>query len=557
MGAAVGTTAYPSTVDDKVLLDASVVTRCRRRVHLESDRAMRDVAKAPPDPGIEQRISDATDHRRFVADRLGRLLGGAWQLIPGDVDRSEREGLTLAAMREGVHYISAAQVPADPATGRRGGVDLLVRGRDGYVPVLVVRHKITDPGSGARTSPLSSPDPSAARTDDRLKVRSHSRDQLRLAHALRQLQATGMGSSGSIGGVIGVDVEFVLWHDLATPNWPGGRTALSEYDARFADRLAVATAAASGAEPLAQPSRITECKGCPWWPTCEQQLRANRDVSLVVRGEDAVSLRQLGVSTVDDLARMAPQAAEDLPLTVARATDVVLLARAWLRELPLVRRVRRLEVPRADVEVDVDMESYADSGAYMWGSWLSGADIGRRPGYRAFVTWDPLPSDDEARSFAEFWTWFASVRQAARERGLTFRAYCYNELAENRWMLASAERFAGKPGVPTVAEVREFINSAEWVDLFATVRDQFLCPNGKGLKVIAPCAGFTWRDAEASGENSMRWYRDAVGLDGDPPEPSQRDRILAYNEDDVRATWTIRRWMTSEAALKIPFADDL
>ncbi|GAA0557851.1 putative RecB family nuclease [Saccharopolyspora erythraea NRRL 2338] len=540
-----------------MLLDAGVVTRCRRRVHLESDPAMREVEKAPPDPGIEQRIADATEHRRFVAERLGRLLGDAWTEVPRELDAAERERLTVAAMNEGVRYISGAQLPLDRANGRRGAVDLLVRGRDGYLPVLVVRHKITDPGSGARTSPLTDPNPASARTDERFKVRSHSRDQLRLAHAVRMLEATGMGSAGATGGVIGVDADLVVWHDLRVPNWPGGRTALAEYDARFADRLAVASAAASGAEPLARPSRITECKGCPWWPTCERQLRTDRDVSLVVRGEDAVSLRAIGVSTVDELARLSPEALETLPLTVARTGDVVLLAKAWLRELPLVRRVRRLSVPRADVEVDVDMESYADSGAYMWGSWLSGADVGEEPGYRAFATWDPLPSDDEARSFAEFWSWFSSVRERALERGLTFRAYCYNELAENRWMLASAERFAGKPGVPPVAEVRAFIESDEWVDLFASVRDQFLCPNGKGLKVIAPSAGFAWRDPEASGENSMRWYRDAVGLDGAPPVAAQRDRILRYNEDDVRATWTIRRWMNSEAALAVPFAEDL
>ncbi|QUG99465.1 TM0106 family RecB-like putative nuclease [Saccharopolyspora erythraea] len=544
-------------MDDRVLLDAGVVTRCRRRVHLESDPAMREVEKAPPDPGIEQRITDATEHRRFVAERLGRMLGDAWTEVPRDLDAAERERLTVAAMNEGVRYISGAQLPLDRANGRRGAVDLLVRGRDGYLPVLVVRHKITDPGSGARTSPLTDPNPASARTDERFKVRSHSRDQLRLAHAVRMLEATGMGSASATGGVIGVDADLVVWHDLRVPNWPGGRTALAEYDARFADRLAVASAAATGAEPLARPSRITECKGCPWWPTCERQLRADRDVSLVVRGEDAVSLRAIGVSTVDDLARLSPSAAEALPLTVARTGDVVLLAKAWLRELPLVRRVRRLSVPRAEVEVDVDMESYADSGAYMWGCWLSGADVGEEPGYRAFATWDPLPSDDEARSFAEFWSWFSSVRERALERGLTFRAYCYNELAENRWMLASAERFAGKPGVPPVSEVRAFIESDEWVDLFATVRDQFLCPNGKGLKVIAPSAGFAWRDPEASGENSMRWYRDAVGLDGAPPVAAQRDRILRYNEDDVRATWTIRRWMSSEAALAVPFAEDL
>lgn len=524
-------------------------------MHLENDPAQ-DEPPAQLDLGIEQRIADAAEHRRYVAKLLSNTLGEDWAEIPRG-GAASREELTLAAMRAGTPYISSAQLPADVPGGRRGSVDLLVRCGDGYVPVLVVRHKITDPGNGARVSPIDRPVPEAARNDQARKVRAHPRDQLRLAHAVRLLQACGMGAATHVGGVIGVEADTVLWHDLDVPNWPGGRTALAEYEVRFADRLAVATAAAEGAEPLALPSRITECRGCPWWPTCESQLRENRDVSLVVRGEDAVALRDVGVSTVDELAATPLAEAESLPLTGVRNTDAILLAKAWLQNLPLVRRVRDLAVPRADVEVDVDMESYADAGAYLWGCWLSGADIDEEPGYRAFVSWEPLPSDDEARSFAGFWTWFASVRRRAYERGLSFRAYCYNELAENRWMLASAERFAGKPGVPSVAEVREFINSAEWVDLFAAVREQFLCPNGKGLKVIAPSAGFGWRDAEASGENSMRWYRDAVGLVGGEPELSQRERLLRYNEDDVRATWTIRGWMTSEAANEIPYASDL
>ena len=45
-------------------------------------------------------------------------------------------------MRAGTPYISSAQLPADEPGGRRGSVDLLVRSGDGYVPVLVVRHKL-------------------------------------------------------------------------------------------------------------------------------------------------------------------------------------------------------------------------------------------------------------------------------------------------------------------------------------------------------------------------------------------------------------------------------
>ncbi|MGM1058226.1 TM0106 family RecB-like putative nuclease [Saccharothrix sp. Mg75] len=541
----------------QVQLDAGVVTRCRRRVHLEHDPTMREAPKLPPDPTGVQRKADATDHRRVVATALGRVVGSDLMEIPQDVPSADRERVTAAAMRAGVPFIWGAALPRDPLGGRRGGIDLLVKESTGYVPVLVVRHKVSDPGQGARTSPLSYPLPGGARVDPLRKVRPQPRDQLRLAHAQRQLQAAGFAARGrATGGVVGMDADVVVWHDLEAPTWPGGRTALAEYDSRFSDRLAVAAAAATGAQPLARPSRIVECRSCPWWPVCEGDLREARDVSLVVRGEDAVALRKVGVVTVDDLARLDP-AEPVTPLVGMLHADAVVLARAWLRDLTVVRRVPSMDVPRADVEVDVDMESFGDLGAYMWGCLLSGADVGEEPGYRAFATWEPLPCDDEARSFAEFWGWLTGVRLRARARGLTFRAYCYNELAENRWLLGSAQRFKGRPGIPTVAQVREFISSDAWVDLFGIVQQQFLCAHGKGLKTIAPVAGFRWRDPEAGGENSMRWYRDAVGVDGQTPDPDQARRLLEYNEDDVRATHALRAWMTSDAMDDLPFAGDL
>ncbi len=550
-------------MNNPVLLDAGVVSRCRRRVHLDNDPDMTDVVKAPPDPAGEQRSADAAAHRRRVGDDLARLFGSAWMEIPTgqNVTASDRERGTLAAMRASARFIWNAQLPRDPAGGRRGRIDLLVHTGDGYVPVLVVRHKITDPGNGARTSPPSDPTPRGSRTDPLRKVRPQPRDQLRLVHIRQLLRACGQAATGrAVGGVIGLDADVVLWHDLEAPNWPGGRTAVAEYEARFADRLAVADAARSHAQPLALPSRIMDCRSCPWWPVCETDLTAARDVSLVLRGEDAVHLRQHGIRTVDDLAALAPTGVAPVPLVGTPFPDAVALARAWLADLTVVRRVVDVRVPRADVEVDVDMESFGDAGAYLWGAYLSGPrvnEIDIPAGYRAFVTWQPLPTKDEGRSFGEFWQWLTEVRMRTGLAGLTFRAYCYNELAENRWLLASADRFAGARNVPTRAEVTQFISAPAWVDLFRIVSETFLCARGKGLKTIAPVAGFHWRDPEAGGENSMRWYRDAVGMDGDPADLGQRRRLLEYNEDDVRATRTLRQWMSSPAVTELPFVGDL
>ncbi|WP_019813940.1 TM0106 family RecB-like putative nuclease [Saccharomonospora saliphila] len=546
-------------MDREVLLDAGVLTRCRRRVHLDHDPTMRDAPVAPPDPAAEQRMADAREHRARVAGELRGSTEASWAVIPAELSAAERVRLTLAALDERVAYIWGALLPEDG--GRRGGPELLVRTDDGYVPVLVVRHRVTDPGQGARTTTLPELRPARAEHDARRKVRSHPRDQLRLAHVRRLLEAAGVAERDrALGGVIGLDADVVVWFDLRAATWPGGRSVLDEYDARFADRLAVARAAVHGREPLAEPSRILECKRCQWWPVCEADLTRSRDVSLVVRGEDAAELRRAGVATVDALAALDPRGRSPIQWTGSAFADAVVLARAWRSDLTVVRRVERVDVPRADVEVDIDMESFGDSGAYLWGCLLTvaeGAGLDLAPGYRAFATWEPLPTPDEGNSFARFWAWLSDVRARTAAAGLTFRAYCYNALAENRWLYASVERFGGTDGVPDREEVRAFVESDEWVDLFRSVTEQFLCARGKGLKVVAPVAGFAWRDPEAGGEASMRWYRAAVGLDGGSGDATQRERLLRYNEDDVRATRALREWMSGPAEHAVPYMGDL
>ncbi|MEJ8281346.1 TM0106 family RecB-like putative nuclease [Pseudonocardia spirodelae] len=582
----------------RVLLDAAALSGCRRRVHLDHDPGASGSPRALPDPAIEQRRADAAAHRARIGDLLAATWGADWAstwpggasgpaatvaapgaAVPpeaaaadGEVSgppagsRAARAARTAELVAAGAPLVWGAVLPLDG--DRRGTAELLIRTpAGGYVPLLVVRRRVTDPGEGARTTAVGDPWPQRARPDPDRKVRAQPRDLLALAQLTRLLEAAGWAPPASaprLGGVIGLDADVVVWHDLRAGHWPGGRDTLQEYDARFADRAAVARAAAAGGPALAAPSRITECRRCPWWPTCEAELEQVDDVSLVAHGETARLLRESGVGTVAGLAALDP-AAPPAELTGSLPgppfADLVALARARRHGLAVARRVPRVPVPRADVEVDVDMESFGESGAYLWGALLSlpgGARDGDpEPGYRAFATWDPLPTRDEGRSFGEFWTWFTGVRAAALASGRTFAAYCYNEQAENRWMIASAQRFAGMPGVPAEAEVREFVADPCWVDLYGVVSTWFLCAQGKGLKKIAPAAGFSWRDPEAGGENSMRWYRDAVALDGGEPDPVQRERLLGYNTDDVLATRALREWMSSERVLSVPLVTEL
>ena len=63
------------------------------------------------------------------------------------------------------------------------------------------------------------------------------------------------------------------------------------------------------------------------------------------------------------------------------------------------------------------------------------------------------------------------------------------------------------------------------------------------IKTVAPLAGFSWRDDDPGGEQSMLWYVYATEAAETQQRSDARDRILRYNEDDVLATLAIREWM--------------
>ncbi|MEZ5212264.1 TM0106 family RecB-like putative nuclease [Gordonia sp. (in: high G+C Gram-positive bacteria)] len=539
------------------ILGARDLSGCEHRLALDS--ALASDARATPigeTPEALRRIEAAQEHRRAVLDTLRALQaerGTSVVSIDPDLPHRERAAATLAACEAGADWIFSAALPVDAAAGRRGHAEALIRHGAGYVPLIVVNHRVTNPAKPDRdpaepaalcTSGLGEwrpePDPSRA-------SRRNRRDTLRLAQLAAMLDGLGLAAAPDradwAGGVIGVDADCILMVPLGA--------VMPEYDDIFARRRAVADGLVRTV-----PRRINECRSCEWWPDCEAELVARDDVSLVVGGTGTAALLDAGISTVTQLSAYRGDPPEEWPGNM-NFLDVVVAANCRRREVPLVRRLDRPRVRRADVEVDVDMESYGERGAYLWGTLLTDNVDGEPVLYRPFVTWDPLPTDDEGHAFGRFWSWLMERRRLAHEAGKTFAAYCYSQQAENRWLRASADRFGSIPGVPAREEVDAFISSPEWVDVYEAVNKNFICPNGKGLKRIAPVAGFGWCDDEASGEASMEWYAAAVGLGGGPMDLTQRDRLLRYNEDDVQATKVLREWLSSEQILRLPTVDDL
>ena len=539
-------------------LGPSAAGRCRRRIHLDAAHPDR---RAPASAAARRAFDDLNEHRErvFAAIRSAAVESaavGSAQYPPfadAGAWRSNPEPVVLAPQM---------------ATDRRsGGADLLVWAGDGYLPVIIRAHRTRDAGAGAVSSPVRQP--AAERFDPGHRARRSRTDRLALAHHYRQLGELGCASATARGGVIGLgsptdgagrpdtvggedDGSVITWHDLDTP----GGSVLEEYDRRFTDRFAVAQAAAAGDDPLAWPSRIAECRRCPWWPRCSAELRAAADISLLLVGDEVAAARAAGIGTIRALASLPRAELAVLPMTAAQAGRAQVRARAWLRGVPLVRIGPRADIPRADVELDIDAESYGEDGAYLWGAQLSGADVGLPPGYRAFVTWEHLPSPAQGAVFGEFFGYLLQVRAAAARRGRSFAAFCYAKTAEERWMLGLARRYAGHPGVPDARSVFAFCGSPQWVDLMAEIKRQFVLPGSLRLKELAGAVGFSWRDPEPGGENSMAWYRAAVGGESAEGAAQMAARVLRYNEDDVLATLAVRSWI-SEHRAQLPTVADL
>ena len=265
-------------------------------------------------------------------------------------------------------------------------------------------------------------------------------------------------------------------------------------------------------------------------------------------------LRDIGIERVCDLNTFDPLTASYSGANAGHLPTVIDQARAAHAHQPyLARGIAAPAVRRAQVEVDIDMENVED-GVYLWGTLITGraddlSTVGIEAGYRPFLSWQPMNDTSQAEVFASFWAWLADLRYRCKAAEVSFACYCYTKAEHNKMLqILDAASEVHPPldhvALPARHEIDDLVASRDWVDLYDVVKKALVLGHGLGLKRVAPLAGFHWRDDDAGGLQSMTWHREAITSNDPEVVMVNRERLLEYNEDDVRATHALREWLT-------------
>lgn len=554
-----------------LLLGGYAAKRCARRIHNEWDPTI--VADLVPVPAeVEARFAAGRDFEVSVRRELATALGERCLFLDGGMKRSEAVQTTVDAMDDDVDVIVGGWLPDDLPGGRTGRPDVLLRvsavgERLAYVAGDIKSHLATKLPVRSAWSYSTLAQPQTVLTDPGRAARIADRfdDHVQLAHYFRMLQAAGRTPEGdaALGFIIGTDPSpnpsegsyALTWLDLGSPLFATfsrsravrKRSALERYDHEHGFRLKVAERARErkGAPqdplPLVVPIITDECDVCPWHDYCRGLLGPDAASAILESGRLDVrewqALAGHGIETAQDLAALdledeawwstyLPEATHQ-PHARDRLAKAVTRARMALAGVRLERTTTGpIYVPRADVEIDFDIEWDTVNRVFLWGALLTDASNPEGT-YVAFTELDPLDEAGELILGSAFLQWLRARIAQAQNAGQTVRVFHYSHPETSHLV-----RVFGEDEVADVLPL--------FVDLLPIVRTNFIGVAGLSIKQVAPEFGFHWRDDDPGGLQAQAWLDHA--RTGDHAARSRLNtRLLEYNEDDVRATAVLRR----------------
>lgn len=223
------------------------------------------------------------------------------------------------------------------------------------------------------------------------------------------------------------------------------------------------------------------------------------------------TIKDLSLKSVPELEKLAPQLNRDRLETMRDQAVAIVEKRHLIRGA--------VDLPEAKTELFFDIESDPlRDFDYLFGVLEVNS---RGQTYYPFFSQSPELE-------CEMWKEFVAFIESRFDAPIYHFGWFESEVVN---------RFAAKYGVSDIAR-SAFENNM--IDLPSAIRGAVIFPlSFYSLKDIGAYIGFHWRSEDASGANSVLWFEEWLKT----RKQKILQKIFDYNEDDVRATYRLQRWV--------------
>lgn len=286
----------------------------------------------------------------------------------------------------------------------------------------------------------------------------------------------------------------------------------------------------------------SSCKNSPWFSSCVKEAETAKDIALIYNLDSRAysTLRNSGINTISDAMNMDITTLPKVPY----ASDKT-LERAKLQAQALVtgnlQWLDKPSIPVADLKIYFDIEGDPLLQVeYLFGFWVVGdldgkyAKIGEvrrdKETNSYFLYFLAKKPEEEKDMWQQFMKWIKLLPED------NYFVYHYASYEKTR-----TKKLSEKYGTSAIFE--HF--STKYCDFFDVVKSSVILPlYFYSIKDIAksPFLKYKWRHPKAGGAQSVFWYEKWL----ETQDEKVLQDIVDYNEDDVRATEFLHKWLVAD-----------
>ena len=277
---------------------------------------------------------------------------------------------------------------------------------------------------------------------------------------------------------------------------------------------------------------VTPTYGCadwPWQTYCNEEAIRIGDISLVsgVGPSHKERLVASGFRTAKDLANASPNRLTQIERIGAKTAE------KFKRNAQALTTGKHIKIggvnfPKKKTEIFLDLEG---TGQQLGDEELIAMDyligvLARKNSKEEYIPFLAKGLDKEGQMFAEFLKWLGK-----QEDYIIYHWHHY----ESTHLKALCERYGVDEGIQS-----KLFNNLR--NLYKDATSAFAFPTyGYGLKEVAKYMGFQWRHDDVDATESIAFYLQY--LDNPKKNRPKLQKVIDYNEDDCRATKTVKDWL--------------